>query len=138
RITPAVEPFSIDEAFLDLAGTPYDADAESASLAGRTAQRWAEERLGLSATVGIGPNKLVAKMASGVVKPRGLTVLDEASFRRRFWPQPVDALWGIGAQTALALGQLGMRTVGDLAHFPEDRLAAAFGINGPRMKIAAW
>src|SRR5689334_8734245 len=58
RITPTVEPFSIDEAFLDLAGTPYDADAEGAERAARTLQRWTRERLGLGATVGIGPNKL--------------------------------------------------------------------------------
>ena len=138
RITPAVEPFSIDEAFLDLAGTPYDADPESARRAARTIQRWTSERLGLSATVGIGPNKLIAKMASGVDKPRGLTWFDAEAFRRRFWPLPVEALWGIGGQTTLALGRLGVRTIADLAHFPEERLAGAFGVNGPRMKVAAW
>jgi DNA polymerase IV len=138
RVTPAVEPFSIDEAFLDLAGTAYDADADSAKRAARTIQRWTSERLGLSATVGIGPNKLIAKMASGVDKPRGLTWFDAEAFRRRFWPQPVEALWGIGAQTTLALGRLGVRTIADLAHFPEERLAGAFGVNGPRMKVAAW
>jgi DNA polymerase-4 len=138
RITPAVEPFSIDEAFLDLAGTPYDADPESARRAARTIQRWTSERLGLSATVGIGPNKLIAKMASGVEKPRGLTWFDAETFRQRFWPLPVEALWGIGGQTTLALGRLGVRTIADLAHFPEERLAGAFGVNGPRMKVAAW
>ena len=138
RITPAVEPFSIDEAFLDLAGTPYDTSDDSAVRAARTVQRWTSERLGLSATVGIGPNKLIAKMASGVQKPRGLTNLDEAAFRRRFWPLPVDALWGIGVQTAAALVRLGVRTVAELAHFPEERLASSFGVNGPRMKVAAW
>lgn len=138
RVTPMVEPFSIDEAFLDLAGTAYDSDAASAAGAARTIQRWTSERLGLSATVGIGPNKLIAKMASGIDKPRGLTWLDQDAFRRRFWPQPVNALWGIGEQTAAALGRLGMRTIADLAHFPEERLAGAFGVNGPRMKVAAW
>jgi len=138
RVTPAVEPFSIDEAFLDLAGTAYDADLESAKRAARTIQRWTSERLGLSATVGIGPNKLIAKMASGVDKPRGLTWFDEETFRHRFWPLPVETLWGIGGQTALALGRLGVRTIADLARFPEERLAGAFGVNGPRMKVAAW
>jgi len=138
RVTPAVEPFSIDEAFLDLAGTAYDADLESAKRAARTIQRWTSERLGLSATVGIGPNKLIAKMASGVDKPRGLTWFDAETFRHRFWPLPVEALWGIGAQTALALGRLGVTTIADLARFPEERLAGAFGVNGPRIKVAAW
>jgi DNA polymerase-4 len=138
RITPAVEPFSIDEAFLDLAGTAYDTDVESATRAGRTIQRWTGERLGLSATVGMGPNKLLAKLASGVEKPRGLTWLDQAAFRKRFWPLPLDALWGIGAQTAAALNRLGVVTIAGLAHFPEERLAGAFGVNGPRMKVAAW
>ena len=135
RITPAVEPFSIDEAFLDLAGTIYENEPLRAA---RTLQRWAKERLGLSATVGIGPNKLIAKMASGLEKPQGLTQLDEPEFRKRFWTQPTQALWGIGEQTAVALLRLGITTIGGLAHFPEERLAGAFGVNGPRMKVAAW
>ena len=138
RITPAVEPFSIDEAFLDLAGTAYDATIDTVERAARTIQRWSRERLGLSATVGIGPNKLIAKMASGIEKPRGLTRLDETAFRQRFWPLPVQALWGIGAQTAVALERFGVKSIGDLARFPEERLAGAFGVNGPRMKVAAW
>jgi DNA polymerase-4 len=138
KLTPVVEPFSIDEAFLDLAGTAWGADRSTAERAGRTVQRWVSERLGLSASIGLGPNKLIAKMAAGVEKPAGLTLLDEEAFRRRWWPQPVEALWGIGAQTARALERLGVRTVGDLAHQPEERLAAAFGVNGPRMKVAAW
>ncbi len=138
RITPGVEPFSIDEAFLDLVGTKYEDGQDGALRAARTVRRWIEERLGLSATIGIGPNKLVAKMASSVIKPRGMSVLDEEAFRSRYWPQPVAALWGIGEQTARALERLGMRTVGDLAHEPEARLAAAFGVHGPRMKVAAW
>src|SRR5678809_1676666 len=101
RVTPTVEPFSIDEAFLDLAGTIYENEPVRAAT---TIQRWARERLGLSATVGIGPNKLIAKMASGLEKPEGLTQLDEPSFRKLFWPQQTQALWGIGEQTAVALG----------------------------------
>lgn len=135
RVTPTVEPFSIDEAFLDLAGTIYEHEPERAA---RTIQRWARERLGLSATVGIGTNKLIAKMASGIEKPQGLTQLDEPAFRALYWPQPTGALWGIGEQTSAALTRLGIRTIGDLAHFPEARLAGAFGVNGPRMKVAAW
>ncbi len=138
RITPAVEPFSIDEAFLDLRGTAYGASRATAEQAGHTIQRWVSERLGLSASIGIGPNKLIAKMAAGVVKPQGLTLLDEEAFRRRWWPLPVGALWGIGEQTVAALGRIGLVTVADLAHAPEARLAAAFGVNGPRMKVAAW
>jgi len=135
RVTPTVEPFSIDEAFLDLAGTVYDNEPERAA---RTIQRWAKERLGLSATVGIGPNKLIAKMASGLEKPQGLTRLDEPSFRKLFWPQNTNALWGIGEQTAQELTRLNIHTIADLAHFPEASLAGAFGVNGPRMKVAAW
>src|SRR5262249_40725468 len=116
----------------------YDAGPDAARDAARTIQRWICDRLGLSATVGIGPNKLVAKMASGVRKPRGLTLLDAAGFRRRFWEQPSVAVWGIGEQTAAAPVRLGVTTVGDLAHCPEERLSAAFGVNGPRMKVAAW
>jgi DNA polymerase-4 len=138
RITPAVEPFSIDEAFLDLSGTAYDANDDGAERAARTLQRWAHERLGLSATVGIGPNKLVAKMASGSRSRRGSRGSRRTSSGACSGRSRSPRCGGSACRPAQALERLGVRTVGDLARFPEARLAGAFGVNGPRMKVAAW
>jgi DNA polymerase-4 len=135
RFTPLVEPMSIDEAFLDLRGTPYD--GARAPEAARALQGAVERETRLTCSVGIGPNKLVAKMASGLVKPRGLTALDLDEFRRRFWPQPAPVLWGIGEKTGEALAAIGIRTIGDLANAPEAALTTLFGVMGPRMRYAA-
>jgi DNA polymerase IV len=149
--TPIVEPFSIDEAFLDLTGSPrlaasrwdgYDpSDPEdlldAAIPTGRAIQRAIQRKTSLSATVGIGPNKYIAKMASGVQKPRGLTVLTVERFRQHFWPLSVQELWGIGEKTRIALGKLGIETIGQLARFPKEFLTYHFGLNGDHMQHAA-
>jgi len=134
-VSPVVEPMSIDEAFVDLRGTIHD--GEAAPAAARELQRKVEERFSLTCSIGIGPNKLIAKMGSSLKKPRGLTSLTVEGYRKRFWPEPAAALWGIGAQSASALGKLGIRTLGDLAHAREDMLSATFGVNGPRLRYAA-
>ena len=132
-LTPDVEPFSVDEAFVGLPRRTLDeASAIAAGL-----QRSIAERFGLGASIGIGPNKLVAKMASGVRKPRGLTALDEEGFRRAFWPEDVQAMWGVGPKIAMRMRSLGIKTVGDLAHAPEHVLKAAFGVVGVQLREAA-
>ncbi len=138
-VTPDVEPFSVDEAFLDLSklgdrGNGYEA---ATRIARGIQQRIADEH-GLGASIGIGPNKLIAKMASGVEKPRGLTVMDEERFQGVFWPQKVQALWGVGEKTAAAFGRIGILTVGDLARAPDPVLEQHFGVVGPHLKQAAW
>lgn len=135
RYSPQVEPFSIDEAFLDFRGTVHD--GEAAAAAARALQAEVERRFSLTCSVGLGPNKLVAKMGSSLMKPRGFTWLTVEGFRQRFWPEPVQTLWGVGEETAKALEALGVRTVGDLAHAQPERLAELFGVNGPRLGAAA-
>jgi DNA polymerase-4 len=135
-LTPDVEPFSVDEAFLSVGGTRGTLDEARAIAA--DLQRAIESRFGLSASVGIGPNKLVAKMAAGLEKPRGLTALDEEGFRGAFWPQDVQSLWGVGPKLSERLRGLGIATVGDLARAPAEALKAAFGIIGPQLREAAW
>lgn len=135
-ITPDVEPFSVDEAFLRVGGargTMDEAVAIAAALQGRIASRF-----GLTASIGIGPNKLVAKMAAGLEKPNGLTPLDEEGFRKAFWPAAAQTLWGVGPKLSERLSALGIATVGDLAHAPAEALKAAFGIIGPQLREAAW
>jgi DNA polymerase-4 len=138
-VTPDVEPFSVDEAFLDL-GRMGDLGStlESATEVARRIQARIHDDHGLGASIGIGPNKLVAKMASGVNKPRGLTPIDEEGFRRLFWPQDVQALWGVGEKMAGHLDRLGIRTVGDLGRAREEVLEQAFGVIGPHLREAAW
>ncbi|HJS73104.1 MAG TPA: DNA polymerase IV [Vicinamibacteria bacterium] len=139
--TPIVEPFSIDEAFLDLTDTPRRSGGartlEGVIPIARAIQRAIQRRTELTATIGIAPNKYIAKMASGVEKPRGLTVLSQESYRRHFWPLGVQELWGIGEKTRVALGKLGIETVGQLARFPKEFLTYHFGLNGDRMRDAA-
>jgi len=136
RYSPDVEPFSVDEAFVGLG--PEARTLEQAAGVARAIQREIDRRFGLGASIGVGPNKLVAKMASGVEKPRGLTALDREGFRRVFWPRDVDAMWGVGPKLAARMRSLGIQTVGDLAHAPEPALKAAFGIIGPQLREAAW
>jgi DNA polymerase-4 len=151
--TPVIDPFSIDEAFLDLTESPRLVDSlrldrvdardpdsvlRAAAETARAMQRTVWRRVGLSATIGLAPNKYVAKMASGLQKPRGLTALTLERFREIFWPRPVQELWGIGEKTAASLGKLGIRTAGQLARFPRELLTYHFGLNGDRMRDAAW
>jgi len=146
--TPAVEPFSIDEAFLDLTsvgwkGRPVEEGLDGAVLLDSVVpvavaiQRAVWRRVRLPATIGVAPNKYVAKMASGVQKPRGLTVLTVERYRERFWGKSVQELWGIGEKTRVSLEKLGIRTVGQLARFPREFLTYHFGLNGEHMQEAA-
>jgi DNA polymerase-4 len=133
--TPQVEPFSVDEAFLAVGGAGMGL-REGAEVAAAI-QREVEDRLGLGATLGVGPNKLIAKMASGVRKPRGLTALDVRGFRACFWPRAVRELWGVGPRLAERMRSLGITTIGELAHAPSHLLQGAFGVIGPQLREAA-
>lgn len=125
RVTPAVEPASIDEVFLDLAGTPGLRDG-GLSVA-RSLQDTIQRTERLSCSIGIGPNKLQAKMATGLRKPGGLTLLAPGDFETIFWPRSPSALWGIGPESEAALRQLGIHTIGQLAGADPARLEPVFG-----------
>jgi DNA polymerase-4 len=138
-VTPDVEPFSVDEAFLDLRRLPGRGQTmDSAREIGRELQSRILATHGLGASIGIGPNKLIAKMASGVQKPRGLTALTEEEFRGVFWPQEVRALWGVGPRMSEHLNALGIATVSALAHAPVALLEHHFGVVGEHLREAAW
>jgi DNA polymerase-4 len=108
------------------------AAAFAADLQGQIA-----ERFGLSASIGVGPNKLIAKMAAGWSKPRGLTAMGVEDYQRAFWPRPARDLWGVGPQLEARLRALGIATVGDLAHAGDAGLESSFGIIGPQLARAA-
>ncbi|HZM70177.1 MAG TPA: DNA polymerase IV [Candidatus Cryosericum sp.] len=131
--TPVVEPVSIDEAFLDLSGVvagdcgrPVTTLREGREVAaGLKARIRREERL--TASVGVSPNKFLAKVASDLEKPDGLVILALEDVPARLWPLPVERLWGVGPKTALRLKKAGLRTIGDLAGQSAPALEALVG-----------
>ena len=124
-VTPSVEPLSLDEAFLDVSGsTLLFGDPQEIGRLIRTRVR---EQLGLVASVGIAPNKLLAKLASTAAKPDGQKVVPADGVLDFLHPLPVGALWGVGEKTAATLGRLGVRTVGELTSTPRAILERALG-----------
>jgi DNA polymerase-4 len=129
RYTPAVEPVSIDEAFLDVAGS--EALHGSPIDMGRAIRSDILAELRLTASVGVATTKLVAKVASDLRKPDGMVVVAPGTEAEFLAPLPISRLWGVGAKTAEILAEFGVRTIGDLAALPEDVLARRFGRQGP-------
>ena len=131
RFTPLVEQVSIDEAFLDVAGSePLFGSPAAIALAIQAA---IEQELGLTASIGVASNKLVAKVASDLRKPAGLVevpVGTEASFLA---PLAIERLWGVGPRTRDVLAEYGVRTIGDLARVAPDMLERRLGKHGPEL-----
>lgn len=118
--TPKVEPLSLDEAFLDVAGCEGlfgPAEVIAQQLKSRI---WAETSL--TASVGVAPNKFLAKLASDLCKPDGLSVVPPDRVRAFLDPLPVSRLWGVGSKGEKRLHALGIRTIGELAAHPERLL----------------
>jgi len=126
--TPDIEPISIDEAFLDVTGC-LRLFGSKQDLARKIEERIETER-NLTASIGIAPNKLVAKICSDLDKPEGLVVVEAEDVEPFLRPLPVGKLWGVGEKTEEMLGHLGVKTVGDLADFDRRELARRFGKHG--------
>jgi DNA polymerase-4 len=122
EFSPIVEDVGIDEAFLDLSSI----DKPSEEIAGEIKKRITEET-DLTCSIGIAPNKLLAKMASDIQKPEGLTIITEGDIERRIWPLSVRKLWGVGPKTEAYLKEEGIKTIGELASLSLDRLIEEFG-----------
>ncbi len=134
EVTPLVEPVSVDEAFLDISGVP-GGRADPAAVA-RDLKRRIHERTGLTASVGVAPNKFLAKLASDMRKPDGLTLVpfDPAAIRAFLAPLPVGRIWGVGTRTAELLAQHGLRHIAQLQQLTPDALARHCGPTfGPRL-----
>jgi DNA polymerase-4 len=112
-VTPLVEPIALDEAFLDVSGAVLLFGAPTA-IGARIRERVLAE-VGVACSVGVGPTKLVAKLASRAAKPDGLVTVAAGDVEAFLEPLPARALWGIGEKTMEVLSRLGVRTVGDLA-----------------------
>ncbi len=122
EITPQLEDAGIDEAYLDVSDLP-----EPSETLGRTVKQRVRAAVDLSCSVGIAPNKLLAKIASDLQKPDGLTILTEDDIASRVFPLPVRRLPGVGPKTEESLSRLGIHTIGDLAAAPLGDLVARFG-----------
>ncbi|MDQ1727117.1 MAG: polymerase [Frankiaceae bacterium] len=124
-ITPLVEPISLDEAFLDVSGVRRTLGGPE-QVAELLRARMSDE-LSLTCSVGVGPSKFVAKLASTRCKPDGVLVVPPSRVIAFLHPLPVGALWGVGEATAETLSKLGLHTVGDLAATPTATLVRALG-----------
>lgn len=129
-----VEPVSIDEGYMDITesyhfGSPIEI--------AQTIQKRILEQLDLPCSIGIAPNKFLAKMGSDMKKPMGITVLRKRDIQNVLWPLPTHEMHGVGSKTAEKLLTIGVKTVGDLASANEIQLKGLLGINGIRIKERA-
>ncbi len=136
EITDLVEPLSLDEAYLDVS-----ANSLGEPLAGKLARHIKDEikrRTGLTASAGVGPNKLVAKIASDVKKPDGLMIVPPEDVASFLAPLPASRLWGVGPKTAERLLSLGIKTVADVRRIEVSLLEQQLGKYGPFLWRLAW
>ncbi len=131
-LSPLVEPLSLDEAFIDLSGTEALHGAPPAALMARLAHD-IETTVGVTVSVGLAPNKFLAKIASELDKPRGYAVIGAAEAASFLADKPVSILWGVGAKFAARLRADGFETVGDLAAAPPEALFRRYGATGGRL-----
>ncbi|MFY4775863.1 DNA polymerase IV [Metabacillus sp. RGM 3146] len=134
EVTPLVEPVSIDEGYMDL--TNETNGENPIEIAQRLQDRLMNELL-LPSSIGIAPNKFLAKMASNMKKPLGITVLRKRELSEKLWILPVDEMHGVGEKTAEKLKALGIQTIRDLALRETGELKQLLGINGERLKKRA-
>lgn len=131
--TPLLEAVSIDECYLDITGSrQFGTPLEIAE----TIQRRIMEELGLPCSIGIAPNKLLAKMASDLKKPNGISVLRLRDVPGVLWDKPCNEMFGIGGKTAEKLRKLGIYSIGQLAAADETMLVENFGVMGSWLKRA--
>ena len=123
--SPLIEPLSIDEAFLDISGMEHLMD--NPFQYAKKLKHEIKEKTGIVASVGIAPNKFLAKIASDLDKPDGLVVVDKGKVQEFLDPLPVRRIWGVGAKTAMVLERLQIRTIADLRKMTYDVLHKTFG-----------
>jgi DNA polymerase IV len=132
RLTPLVEPLSIDEAFLDLGGTDALHGARPAQLLAKLAKR-VETALGITVSIGLSDNKFLAKIASDLDKPRGFAVLSGSEAPHLLASKPVSLLWGVGTAMQQRLAGDGITLIGQLANLGDRELASRYGRIGARI-----
>jgi DNA polymerase-4 len=131
-LTPAIEPLSLDEAFLDLTGTARLHGAPPAVMLAQLVQQ-IEVQVGVTGSIGLSHNKFLAKIASDLDKPRGFSIIGLAETADFLRPKPLRILWGVGAATQASLEAAGIRTIADLLRWDRGDLQARFGQMGERL-----
>lgn len=131
-LTPLIQPLSLDEAWLDLAGSERLHGGVAAHTLARV-QAEIERDIGLTVSIGLAPNKYLAKIASDLDKPRGFSIIGRQEAKSFLAPWPVSILPGVGPSFVKALERSGLRTVGDLAEASPKDLAARYGVHGLRL-----
>ncbi len=131
-LTPDIEVYSIDEVFLDVTRSHHL--FENPTAMARTLKDTVRKELGVTCTVGIGPNILIAKLASELAKPDGLRWIENSEIPAILESLPIKQLWGIGAQTEKKLKSMGITTAGQLGRMPLSALTRRFGIFGQQLQ----
>ncbi|MFP4044391.1 MAG: DNA polymerase IV [Rhodosalinus sp.] len=132
ELTPAIEPLSLDEAFLDLSGTQRLHGAPPAVLLARLVRRMKDE-LGVTGSIGLSHNKFLAKLASDLDKPQGFSVIGRVETIDFLAERPVRDIWGVGEAGQEALARAGIHRFADLRRWEKSALEARFGSMGPRL-----
>lgn len=122
EFSQTMEDMGIDEAFIDLSNINLPSEEIAKEIKKRI-----KEEIGLTCSIGIAPNKLLAKIASDMQKPDGLTVIMEDDIQNRIWSLSVRKLWGVGPKTEAYLKEMGLQTIGELASLSLDKLIEEFG-----------
>jgi DNA polymerase-4 len=135
RFSPLVEPLSLDEAFVDVTGSTrlFGPPEEIA----RKIKQQVVAETGLTVSAGVAPSKFVAKIASDIQKPDGLTTVPPGSVEEFLSPLPIEKLWGVGKATREVLSHLGVKTIGDLGRLPSELLVKRLGKHGLHLYLLA-
>jgi DNA polymerase-4 len=131
-LTPAIEPLSLDEAFMDMTGTNKLHGAPPAVMLEKLIKRMKGE-LGLTGSIGLSHNKFLAKVASDLNKPRGFSVIGKAETNSFLLDKPIGLIWGVGAVAKESLGKAGIQTFSDLLRWDRQDLNQRFGSLGDRL-----
>ncbi len=136
EMTPEIEPLSLDEAFLDLTGTTELHGEPPVAQMARLVKRM-EAELGISGSVGLSHNKFLAKIASDLDKPRGMSVIGRTETQAFLHDKPVGIIWGVGAAMRQTLERDGIRKVSDLLRYDRKEMSARYGSMGERLYFLA-
>ena len=131
-LTPAIEPLSLDEAFMDLSGTTRLHGAPPAVMLAKLVNRMKTE-LGVTGSIGLSHNKFLAKIASDQDKPNGFFVIGQSDTQSFLADKPIGLIWGVGRATQESLDKAGIRTISDLLRWDKLDLTSRFGTTGARL-----
>ncbi len=138
EIAPLMEDRGIDEVYIDFTDVP-GGQREGGRVLARLIQKCIQERTGLTCSIGVAPNKLIAKMASEFNKPNGISIVHEADLQPLIWPLAARKINGVGPKADAKLEKFGLRTIGDIAAQPREWLIEHFGRSyGAWLHDAAW